>query len=544
LVAVLDHLPPQSNNLHVLTFHTTALSGDDVLRKFWEIEETSSDQACLSAEERVVIHHFDSNHKRSSEGRFIVPLPKDPNAQPLGETRSQAVKRFFSLERSLSAKGHFRDFDAVMQEYLDLGHAEIVPAADLERPPESTFYLPMHAVYKASSSTTKIRAVFDASARSSTGVSLNDTLLVGPTMHPPLVDVLLRFRLHPVAITADISKMYRAVELADSDKDLHRYVWRSDPNESLKDYRMTRVTFGVSASSFAANMSVKQNAIDYSHEYPMAAEVVKKSFYVDDCLTGATDSKSALILQQQLTELFSRGGFVLRKWNSNDPSILEKIPEELRDSREVQAFHESVQYSKTLGIEWNVSTDHFHLSITNPPSDNPVTKRNLVSDVAKVFDALGLFAPATIKMKIILQRLWELELDWDDPVPDQVLEVWSQWRRELPALTTVHIPRCYLPVGFTPTFVELHGFSDASEEAYAGVVYLRLIDSSGRVQTTLVMSKTRVAPVKRLSIPRLELCGAQLLTKLLCHVKRVPHEFCSCMDRQHHCAELADWKSS
>ena len=398
-------------NLHVLTFHSTALSVDDVLRKFWEIEESSSDQACLSAEERAVIHHFDSSHKRSREGRFIVPLLKDPSSQPLGESRSQAVKRFFSLEHSLNSKGRFQDFNAVMQEYLDLGHAEAVPAADLEKPPESTFYLPMHAVYKASSSTTKIRAVFDASARSSTGVSLNDTLLVGPTIHPPLVDILLRFRLHPVALTADISKMYRAVELADSDKDLHRYVWRSDPSESLKDYRMTRVTFGVSASSFAANMSVKQNAIDYSHEYPIAAGVVKSSFYVDDCLTGATDSKSALILQRQLTELFSRGGFVLRKWNSNDPSVLEKIPEDLRDSREVHAFHESAQYSKTLGIEWNVSTDQFHLSITNPPSDDSVTKRNLVSDVAKVFDALGLFAPVTIKMKIVLQRLWELKLD-------------------------------------------------------------------------------------------------------------------------------------
>jgi hypothetical protein len=211
--------------------------------------------------------------------------------------------------------------------------------------------------------------------------------------------------------------------------------------------------------------------------------------------------------------------------HSNDPSVLEKITEELRDSHKVQAFHESVQYSKTLRIEWNVSTDHFHLSITNPPLDNSVTKRKLVSDVAKVFDALGLFAPVTIKMKIILQRVWELKLDWDDPVPDQVLEFWLQWRRELPALTTVRIPRCYSPVGFTPiiTAVELHGFSDVSEEAYAGVVYLRLVDSSGRVQTTLVMSKTRVAPVKRLSIPRLELhvCGAQLLTKLLCHVKRV-----------------------
>ena len=261
-----------------------------------------------------MVRHFESNHARSKEGRFIVPLPKDPKARPVGESRSQAVKRFLSLERLLNQKGCFQEFDTVMQEYLNLKHAEAVPSPDLNKPTELTFYLPMHAVYKASSTTTKIRAVFDASAKSSTGVSLNDTLLVGPTIHPPLVDVLLRFRLYPVALTADVSKMYRAIELTDADKDLHRFVWRSNSSNPLKDYRMTRVTFGVSASSFAANMAVKQNAIDYTHDFPLAAEVVHKSFYVDDCLTGATDSKSALLLQQQLTELFSHGGFVLRKW--------------------------------------------------------------------------------------------------------------------------------------------------------------------------------------------------------------------------------------
>ena len=284
---------------------------------------------------------------------------------------------------------------------------------------------------------------------------------------------------------------------------------------------MTRVTFEVSTSSFAANMAVKRNAIDYSHEYPMAAEVVQKSFYVDDCLTGAIDSKLALTLQRQLTELFARGGFVLRKWNSNDPSVLEKIPVELRDSCGVHTFPADSQYSKTLGIEWNVSADQFRLSITKTPSSRTVTKRNLVSDVAKVYDALGLFSPISVKMKIALQRLWELKLDWDDPAPDYVIEVWSQWRKELPALATVFIPRCYSPVGFNASAVQLHRFSNASEDAYAGVVYLRLIDSSGKVHTTLVMSKTRVAPIKRLSIPRLELCGAQLLTKLLCHAQRV-----------------------
>ena len=241
-------------NVHITTFHTSITSSDDVLTKFWEIEEFPSDQASLSVEERTVVRHFESNHARSKEGRFIVPLPKDPKARPIGESRSQAVKRFLSLERSLNQKGCFQEFDTVMQEYLNLKHAEAVPSPDLNKPTELTFYLPIHAVYKASSTTTKIRAVFDASAKSFTGVSLNDTLLVGPTIHPPLVDVLLRFRLYPVALTADVSKMYRAIELTDADKDLHRFVWRSNSSDPLKDYRMTRVTFGVSASSFAANM--------------------------------------------------------------------------------------------------------------------------------------------------------------------------------------------------------------------------------------------------------------------------------------------------
>ena len=165
-----------------------------------------------------------------------------------------------------------------MEEYFQMGHAESVPVTDLEKSQQEVFYLPMHAVRKESSSTTKIRAVFDASAKSSSGVSLNDTLLVGPTVHSPLIDVLLRFRFHRIALTTDVSRMYRAVELTSSDRDLHRFVWRRNPDEPLQDCRMTRVTFGVSASSFAANMSVKQNALDFALQYPQAAIAVEKSF--------------------------------------------------------------------------------------------------------------------------------------------------------------------------------------------------------------------------------------------------------------------------
>lgn len=135
--------------------------------------------------------------------------------------------------------------------------------------------------------------------------------MVGPTIHPPLIDILLLFSSYPIALRADISKMYQAIELT-SDHDLHCFVWRSDPNVLLVDYRMTQVTLRV-PSSFAANMAVRQNAIDYAQKFPLAAEIVQKCFYVDDCLTGADNLQSALSLQQQLMDLFSHGGFVLKK---------------------------------------------------------------------------------------------------------------------------------------------------------------------------------------------------------------------------------------
>ena len=138
---------------------------------------------------------------------------------------------------------------------------------------------------------------------------------------------------------------------------------------------------------------------------------MEKSFYVDDCLSGAADRELAITLRQQLSDLFSRGGFLLRKWNSNDPSVLQSIPKELRDSSIVQTISESNEYTKTLGLEWNACTDQFRITLTDlPPTDN-VTKRIVVSDIAKVFDVLGWFSPVIVKMKILLQRIWESKVD-------------------------------------------------------------------------------------------------------------------------------------
>jgi hypothetical protein len=446
-----------------------------------------------------------------------VPLPRKVDAKSIGESRSQALRRFLSLERTLNHKGKFQEVDAVIQEYFRLDRAEVVPIEDMDKDSTTMFYL---LVYKDTSSTTKVRAVFDASAKSASGVSLNDTLLVGPTVHPPLVDVLLRFRMNRVALTADVSKMYRAVELAPSDRDFHRFVWRSGPTETLKDYRMTRVTFGVSASCFAANMAMKQNAIELVDKYPRAADVVRKSAYVDDTLTGADTVESAIDLQGQLQDLLTCGGFFLRKWNSNEPLVLDAIWPELRESKGVHSISGS-EHTKTLGLEWDTAADVLHITTSKLLPTESVTKRILVADIAKIFDVLGWFAPAVVSVKILLQRVWEAGVDWDEPVPEHILLVWTCWRAELPSLLCKGIPRCYFPKNAQIVSFQVHGFSDASEDAYAGAVYLRMVDSNRSVHTSLVMSKTKVSPIKRLSIPRLELCGARVVAKLIHHIKEI-----------------------
>ena len=509
------------NPSNVVAHFSNVVSCDDLLRRFWELEEHSSEDLVLTTEERVVLNHFKAHHSRTENGRFIVPLPKDSEVKPIGESRSLAVKRFLNLERVLHSKGEFEVVDDVVQEYFQLDHAEAVPVLDLCKEHNQVFYLPIHAVKKESSSTTKIRAVFDASARSSSGVSLNDTLLVGPTVHPPLIDVLLRFRMHRIALTTDVSKMYSAIELVPPDKDLHRFVWRRTPNEPLTDYRMKRLTFGVSSSSFIANMAIKQNAEDFASQYPLASRAVNDSFYVDDGLTGANTREEAIELQHQLQSLFQQGDFLLRKWNSNDPSVLQHLPPELKDSQPLHSIASSDQYTKTLGVEWNPVLDHFRITVSRISAAKDFTKRTLVSDIARTFDVLGWFAPSVIKLKILLQRVWEHKVDWDDTVPTEIIDDWLQWKSEASHLSEKQIDRCYYPVDFHAEKLELHGFCDASEQAYAAVAYLRMLDANGRIHVSLVAAKTKVAPLKRQTIPRLELCGAYLLGHLLHHIRKV-----------------------
>ena len=203
-----------------------------LLSQFWDAEETVGAAESLSVvEDQVQAHYAATTSYCPSSCRYQVTLPRRDDILPLGDSRAQASSRYYSNERSILRRNMWRSFQDVVQGYLDLGHAELVPA--LEPTPQTSYYLPMHSVIKQSSTSTKLRVVFDGSAASSSGVSLNQPLMVGPTLHPTLATVLIKFRSYPIALTADISKMYREVELAEADRDLHRFLWRPTPQQAV-----------------------------------------------------------------------------------------------------------------------------------------------------------------------------------------------------------------------------------------------------------------------------------------------------------------------
>ena len=286
---------------------------------------------------------------------------------------------------------------------MDLDHAQPVTDQALAPLTSPSYYLPMHAVTKSSSTTTKTRVVFDASARTSTGQSLNSTLMVGPTLHPTLETILLRFRTYTIALTSDISKMYREVEIVPADRPLHRFLWRKNVTDPIEEFEMKRVTFGVAASPYLAVRTLQQTAKDHATT-PSASYHIINSFYVDDLLGGASSVEEAKALRISLCDTLAKGEFKLCKFRSSNPSVLNSINPDLREKLPIKGLTEShtLPHPKALGLEWNSETDCMSTSLNLTDKVTP-TKRGLISDIARTFDVLGWIAPSVVLMKILYQ---------------------------------------------------------------------------------------------------------------------------------------------
>ncbi|XP_054729181.1 uncharacterized protein LOC129238173 [Anastrepha obliqua] len=478
---------------------------DRALNKLWELEE-GTQKTFLTHEERYCEDHFETTHRREPNGRFVVELPLKPDVA-LGESRNFAIRNLLRLERRLACDSDLRlRYNEFMNELIDMKHMQV--ASETMNP---TYYMPHHPVLKESSTTTKLRVVFNASAKSTSGNSLNDALFIGPQLQEDLYSILLRFRTHRYAVTADVAKMYRQICVSLKHADLQRIVWRSHPSLPIQDFRMVRVTYGVAAASHLAVRSLQQTARDSSNDCARAVSVILKDFYMDDLLTGASSKEELRLLQQNISEILREGGFELRKWASNCAELIASIS---NASTNISHYIVDDKDVHALGLIWNTEGDYltFAINLREPPVK--LTKRMFLSDASTLFDPLGLLAPATINSKIWFQDIWRTKVGWDDIIPESIATKWLEHRIELKKLAHLKVKR-WFGTEVAGSFTQLHVFADASERAYAAVLYARTTQSDGSIIVSLISSKTKVAPLKPTTLPRLELCAAHLAAKLV-----------------------------
>jgi hypothetical protein len=236
---------------------------DFKLQRFWEQEEIVS--PIRTKEEKAAERYFVETTTRDETGCFVVRLPRHSQNLQLGNSYTTREYRFQQLEKRPIKNSELRkEYTKFMDEYLSLGHMQPVPEEDNSSYDGTSnkliFFLPHHAVFKESSITTKTRIVFDASTKGTTGVSLNDMLMVGPTFQQDLISSALRFRMHVYAVTADIPKMYRQIRVHPEDYDLQRLIWRRSSVEPLRQYQLVNVTYGTAPASFLATICLNQLA--------------------------------------------------------------------------------------------------------------------------------------------------------------------------------------------------------------------------------------------------------------------------------------------
>lgn len=478
-------------------------NGDDELTRFWKLDEATIKPASAyyTNDEKACEEHFVQNTTRLTDGRFMVRYPLKQPSSSLGDSYERAKQCFLSLERRLQREAQLKSmYTDFMNEYETLGDMSMVTTAN-ERIGN---WLPHHGVLRPSSLTTKLRVVFNASSRTATGVSLNDIQLVGPTIQDDLIAILLRFRQYRFVYTADVEKMYRRIVVHPDDRPLQQILWRKDPSDPLRTYQLNSVTYGTASAPFLAVRCLKQLSLECTD--PRLAELIAHDFYMDDFLSGSDTEQEAADTILGVSELLKSAGMNLRKWRSNEPRL---INEGNGDSRDLNLGN--LDESKTLGLGWKSRSDELFFTIDLGKTPDTLTKRFILSTIAKIFDPLGLLSPVVIKGKVLLQQLWLSKVSWDDEVPQDIAQQWHNITNSLPDLNNLCIPRSI--VGIHVSRVEFHIFTDASQTAYGACLYVRTITSMGIV-TRLLMAKSRVAPIKPVTIPRLELCGALIGAQL------------------------------
>ncbi len=377
-------------------------------------------------------------------------------------------------------------------------------------------YLPHFAVVNLAKLSSSVRPVMDGKARGPSGKGLNDYLHKGPKLINELNLVFLRFRHKSITLGADVRKMFYQIRMEERDRDYHRFLWPD--KDGTKIYRWKVHPFGSAASPCIAIFTIKEHARRLKEKYPLASETVIKSTLVDDNLDSAHTVEEAKALAVELKELYAEAGMSLGKVVSNSKEVLDCFGEEEKSpSINVAAFCTKdlqLPLVKTLGVVYSGEEDVFAFALSRP-DEEVWTKRKVLSFEAQLYDPHGLVIPYVVQSRMLIQEMWRAKLEWDEPLEGALLKRWEKWLDDLSELEKLKIPRCLHPlIGEAPDGEELHIFCDASGDGYAAVAYWVSTKEKKRA-SRLVVARARVAPLHRLSVPRLELLATQLALDLM-----------------------------
>ncbi|XP_042899647.1 uncharacterized protein [Parasteatoda tepidariorum] len=379
--------------------------------------------------QRATQEYFLETIRLDVENRFVVSMPWLEDHPPLPTNYDLAYKRLNSTVNRLKSQSIYKEYEQVFNEWMEEGIIEEVK----DNCEENVHYLPHRAVIKPNS-TTKIRPVFDASAKAKGFPSLNDCLEKGENLIELIPSILMRFRTERIGVVSDIRKAFLQIGLTETDRNYLRFLWLSDTG--LKIYRHCRVVFGVTCSPFLLSSTIKYLLMNVLKEireqkatYPeYVVQKLMKSFYVDNCVTSVKDTEELNMFERVATEIMASRKFDLRGWEYTD------LTEE-----------NSQPPTNVLGMSWDKKYDTLQVSTGCIKELNieKVTKRTILSAAHRLFDPLGMICPVTLIPKLLLQSIWKLKLNWDDDVDENTRREFLKWIEGVLHIEKINIPRYF-----------------------------------------------------------------------------------------------------
>ncbi|OXA36644.1 uncharacterized protein LOC110862921 [Folsomia candida] len=511
---------PGETNVAAVVLSTALMSCQTSVSELWNLETLGiRDPAQVKSKterEEATRQHFQETVSRGEDGRYSVRLPWVNGPPSIPDNKSIAMRRLESTTKKLQEAGKFQDYDQIFKEWLREGFVEKLHV--YEEDEEGTHYLPHHAVIKPQSLTTPVRPVFDASCKTGRNPSLNDCLEKGPNELELIPSIILRFREKKIGVISDIRKAFQMIGVHESDRNFLRFLWWEDVAvKKVQVFRHMRVVFGGNCSPFllGAVLSLHLGAADLPQRIRDIAQKLLRSMYVDNSVTSVDSIEEYEEFKTTSIQLLSEAKMDLRQWECGSAEGSGIGPAGC--GLVTGGDHTPQEMTTVLGLKWNKCLDVLMVEVPKVDLPELITKRVILSQVQQIFDPMGFLSPATLVPKMLLQKTWETKMKWDEELSVNLKKEFLAWWNQASDLEQIHIPR--YAIRSTHDNLQLHTFCDASQNAYAAAVFIR-VETEDEVFIQLLQAKSRVAPINKVTTPRLELLGCTIATRLTSAVKK------------------------